>query len=184
MRELAEAVQRASEFRLHPLGFFYLQDAVGKGRMRRVHIWLPDGPDRPENDRHQHSFDIESVVVAGRMRSELFRFEEGKPDGPEVEYTVTYDGHESILMPTGRRGRLLPIVSFETAAGTSYRLESGVIHRVAVICRPCITVVRTFERHVPIFSYGHEEEEAFDRRLCAEGEAEQIRRHLVHAAGG
>lgn len=28
--------------------------------------------------------------------------------------------------------------------------------------RPCITAVRTLERRVPIFSYGHEDEEAFD----------------------
>lgn len=178
MKELVEAAQGASDFRLHPLGFFYLQDAVVEGRTRRVHVWLPDGPDRPENDRHQHSFDIESLVVAGRMRSELFRFEE-EADGPEAEYAVTYDAQESILTPSGRRGRLLPIASFETAAGASYRLEAGVIHRVAVIARPCITVVRTLERRVPIFSYGHEDEEAFDRRLCTEGEAEQIRRYLV-----
>lgn len=51
MKELVEAAQRASDFRLHPLGFFYLQDAVGEGRTRRVHVWLTDGPDRPENDR-------------------------------------------------------------------------------------------------------------------------------------
>lgn len=181
MKELAEAAQRASDFRLHPLGFFYLQDAVGEGRTRRVHVWLPDGPDRPENDRHQHSFDIESIVIAGRMHSELFRFEE-EAEGAEAEYAVTYDGQESILTPSGRRGQFLPIASFETAAGASYRLEAGVIHRVVVIARPCITVVRIFERRIPIFSYGHEDEEAFDRRLCTRGEAEQIRRELVHPA--
>lgn len=117
------------------------------------------------------------------MRSELFRFEE-EADGPEAEYAITYDGQESILTPSGKRGRLLPIASFETAADASYRLEAGVIHRVAVIERPCITVVRTFDQRVPIFSYGHEDEEAFDRRLCTDGEAEQIRHHLVHAAAG
>lgn len=181
MNELAEAAQRARDFRLHPLGFFYLQDAAHEGWMRRVHIWLPNGPDRPENDRHQHSFDIESLVVAGRMRSELFRFEE-EVDGPEVEYAVTYGEQKSQLIPSGRRGRLFPIASFETAAGASYRLEAGVIHRVVVLAKPCITVLRIFERRIPIFSYGHEDEEAFDRRLCNDGEAEQIRRYLVHAA--
>ncbi len=182
MKELAEAAQRASDFRLHPLGFFYLQDAVGQWRTRRVHVWLPGGPDRPENDRHQHSFDIESLVVAGRMRSELFRFEEDT-EGPEAEYAVSYDGQESTLTPSGRRGRLLPIASFETAAGASYRLEAGVIHRVVVIARPCVSVVRALERRVPIFSYGQEDEEAFDRRLCTRSEAAQIR-HLVLAATG
>lgn len=181
MKELVKAAERAREFRLHPLGFFYLQDGVGKGRTRRFHVWLPDGPDRPENDRHQHSFDIESLVVAGRMRSELFRFEE-EADGPEAEYAVIYEGQESILTPSGRRGRLHSIASFETSLGAAYKLGAGVIHRVSVTAKPCITMVQTLEQRIPIFSYGHEDEAAFDRRLCTEGEAERIRRHLLDAA--
>lgn len=184
MKELVEAAQRAEEFRLHPLGFFYLQDPTGDGRTRRVHVWLPGGgPGRSENDRHQHSFDIESVVIVGRMRSELFRFMEDG-GGPELEYAVTYEGKASILSPSGRRGRLLPIASFETIASATYRLEAGVIHRVAVIERPCITMLQTQDRHIPIFSYGHDDEAAFDRRLCTESEAEEIRRQLMDAAGG
>lgn len=182
MTELVEAARRAREFRLHPLGFFYLQDPTGEGRTRRVHVWLPDGPDRPENDRHQHSFDIESFVVAGRMRSELFQFEE-LAGGADAEYAVIYDGQESILKPSGRTGKLIPIALFETAAGSGYRLEAGVIHRVAVMQRPCISVVRTLERRIPIFSYGHEDEPPFDRRLCTVGEAELIQRHLVEVEG-
>lgn len=182
MIELIETARRAREFRLHPLGFFYLQDAIGGGMTRRVHVWLPDGPDRPENDRHQHSFDIESFVVAGRMRSELFQFQE-LAEGPDVEYSVTYEGQESILKPSGRAGKLFPIASFETAAGSGYRLEAGAIHRVAVMQKPCISVVRTLERGIPILSYGNEDEPAFDRRLCTVGEAQLIQRNLVEVAG-
>lgn len=182
MMELVEAARKADEFRLHPLGFFYLQAAVEEGKTVRVHVWLPDGPNRPENDRHQHSFDIESFVAAGRMHSELFRFEE-MASGLDAEYAVNYDGRESILRPTGRRGILVPIASFETVEGSGYRLEAGVIHRVAVMHRPCISVVRTHERGIPIFSYGHEDEAAFDRRLCTASEAELIQRYLVDVAG-
>lgn len=182
MMDLVEAAHRACEFRLHPLGFFYLQVAVGGRGTFRVHVWLPDGPNRPENDRHQHSFDIESFVATGRMQSELFRFEE-MVGGPDVEYEVTYVGQESILRPSGRRGLLVPIASFETVAGSGYRLEAGVIHRVAVVDRPCISVVKTLERGGAIFSYGNEDEAAFDRRLCTAREADLIQRHLVHVAG-
>ncbi|GLS35241.1 hypothetical protein GCM10010869_08290 [Mesorhizobium tianshanense] len=182
MKELAKAAGRAREFRLHPLGFFYLQDGAGEGRTRRVHIWLPDGPDRPENDRHQHSFGIESLMIAGRMRSELFRFEE-EAEGPDVEYAVAYEGQKSILTRSGRRGRLHAIASFEVAARATYKLEAGVIHRVLVTARPCITLVQTLEQRIPIFSYGHEDEAAFDRRLCTGSEAERIRRLLLDAAG-
>jgi hypothetical protein len=182
MMPLFEAADRAREFRLHPLGFFYLQDRVGEGRAQRVHVWLPGGQDRPENDRHQHSFDIESLVAAGRMRSEIFSFKEEK-GGPEVEFSVTYEGNASILSPSGRMGRLLPIASFETIAGATYRLEAGVIHRVSVTERPCITLLETQERHIPIFTYGNEEEAAFDRRPCTELEAERIWSYLVDTAG-
>lgn len=64
MKELVEAAERANQFRLHPLGFYFLQDPIGEGRTRRLHVWLPGGPPAPDNDRHQHSFDIESFVVA------------------------------------------------------------------------------------------------------------------------
>jgi hypothetical protein len=181
MNALIDAANHAHEFRLHPLGFFYLQDGVVKGRSKRVHVWLPSGDDWPDNDRHQHSYDIESVVVAGRMRSYLFSFKE-EEGGPDVEFGVSYEGTASMQSPSGRRGRLLPIASFETVAGASYRLEAGVIHRVEVVERPCITLVQTQERYIPIYTYGHENEDAFVRRVCTESEAEQIRSRLMAAA--
>lgn len=183
MNELAEIAQRAGDFRIHPLGFFFLQNAAGEGETRRTHVWLPNAPERPENDRHQHSFDIESVVIVGRLRSELYRFKE-EARGPEAEYAVTYHGSKSVLRPSGRRGRLLPIASFETTAGASYRLEAGVVHRVIVVAKPCITVVRAREQGAPIFSYGSEDEASFDRRPCTAEEAEQIRHHLLSACAG
>lgn len=114
------------------------------------------------------------------MRSELFRFEE-EDDGPEKEFAVAYQGQSSTLTPSGRRGRLLPVASFDTVANATYRLEAGVIHRVSVTERPCITLVTTQERHIPILSYGHREEIAFVRRLCNEFEAKRIRRFLIEA---
>lgn len=181
MNALINAADRAHAFRLHPLGFFYLQEGVVEGLAQRIHIWLPSCPDMPENSCHQHSYDIESLVVAGRMRSDIFSFK-AEECGPDVEFAVNYEGKTSIQSPSGRRGHLLPITSFETVAGASYRLEAGVIHRVEVIERPCITLVQTHERHIPIFTYGHEDEVAFERRLCSEKEAKKIRRHLMVAA--
>lgn len=181
MNALIDAANYAHEFRLHPLGFFYLQDGAVAGRSKRVHVWLPNGHEWPENDRHQHSYDIESLVVAGRMRSYLFSFKE-EEGGPDMEFGVSYEGAASMQSPSGRRGRLLPIASFETLAGASYRLEAGTVHRVEVVERPCITLVQTHERYIPIFTYGHESEAAFVRRVCTESEAEQIRSRLMAAA--
>lgn len=174
MMDAAVAAARAVEFRAHPLGFYYLQDSIGEGISHRVHVWLPDGPDRPENDRHQHSFDIHSAIRLGRMRSELFRFVE-MSGGEETEFLVAYGKADSALSPTGRSGRLETMAMFESSAGDRYFLEAGTIHRVAVIDRPCVTFLRTVERGAPIFSYGSDEKEApFDRRLVSSTERERI----------
>jgi hypothetical protein len=174
MMDAAVVAERAGEFRAHPLGFFYLQDSVGEGISHRVHVWLPEGPDRPENDRHQHSFDIHSIIRLGRMRSELFRFVE-VAGGGETEFLVAYGKADSALSPTGRSGRLETMTMFESSAGDRYFLEAGTVHRVAVIERPCVTFLKTVERGAPIFSYGRDEKEApFDRRLVSSAERDRI----------
>lgn len=94
------------------------------------------------------------------------------------EYEVAYAGQASFLRPSGRRGALVPIATFETPSGSTYKLKAGVIHQVAITERPCITVVHTLERRIPIFSYGSDNEAAFDRRLCTDEEAATLKRHL------
>lgn len=163
---ITNLVQRAAEFRRHPLGFFYLQERATEGVMYRVHVWLPDDKAVMDNDRHQHAYMLNSRVKIGRLKNELFRFRE-TADGPEKEFLVTYEKARSKLSPTGRIGSLDCIAVFETTAGSSYILEAGVIHRVNVLHRPCVTFVQTTDRRIEIFSYGTAEEEApFDRNLA------------------
>lgn len=171
--ELIEAARRVGEFRLHPLGFFYLQDELGDGLRRRIHVWLPDAGDRPDNDRHQHSFDIESLVVTGKMQSEVYRFRQTE-EGSELEFEVVYDTDKSSLRPTGRRGELDTVASFETGAGHRYKLAAGVVHRVIVTEVPCITILTVIERGEPIYSYGFTEEQPFVRRAPDANEAFRI----------
>ena len=105
MPDLHSARQRVAEFRLQPLGFYYLHDNQAGGASHRMHISLPGGPDPTENDQHQHKFDMWSQVLWGALRSDVFRFLE-EQSGGEIEFEVTYaDGH-SILMNTGRVGKL------------------------------------------------------------------------------
>ena len=178
IRELAGAARRSGEFRLHPLGFFYLRNDVGQGVTRRVHVWLPNGGDRPENDRHVHSYEIESLVVAGKIRSELFRFRQ-TAEGADLEFAVSYDVGKSILRPTGKRGVLDAMASFDSAAGARYHIEAGVIHRVTVDAVPCVTVVTTSERGIPIYSYGlGDEKQPFVRRGVKNDESRRIRATL------
>jgi hypothetical protein len=178
MSDLATAIHRSTEFRLHPLGFFYLQDSFSSSSNRRIHVWLQKGPDSRENDRHQHSFNISSTVLIGCMRSEVFRFRESS-SGIEREFAVTYQEGRSILSPTGRIGTLELLSAFETTAGASYFLKAGLIHRVTVTERPCVTMLITEERGIPIFSYGSEvHEPPFARRVVDAREAHQIEKLL------
>ncbi|RWE68080.1 hypothetical protein [Mesorhizobium sp.] len=178
MNDIGTVIERIGEFRTHPLGFFYLLDKGVEGMSARVHVWLPAGSDRPENDRHQHSFDIHSTVRLGRMQSELFHFLE-TPGRGEQEFSVSYLDGKSILSATGRSGFLDPISRFDSRAGDSYFLQAGVIHRVAVVDRPCVTVLQTFEKGIPIYSYGSDAEEApFERRLADVYEKDELMRVL------
>ncbi len=168
------AVERAERFRLHPLGFFYLQDEVNISVKRRIHVWLPDGGEGSQKDKHVHSFDVESVVVVGRMRSQLFEFIEST-GGDTAEFLVSYDGTVSILKPTGKRGRLKIVASFETSAGGSYRLAAGMIHRVQADTMPCVTMVKTYERGCPIYTYGIDNNiQSVVRRAVTREEARSI----------
>ena len=175
-------MRRAEAFLLHPLGFFYLQDDLGNGETRRVHVWLPDEEGRADNDCHQHSFEIDSLIVAGRMHSTLYNFRP-TDNGPEREFVVAYDSGRSLLRPTGRRGVLDLTASFEVAAGQRYHLSAGVVHRVTVIGRPCISILTTTERGAPIYSYGGNDEPSFFRRSPNEREAATIREVIRMACG-
>ncbi len=171
---LTEVIDRSVEFQLHPLGFFYLKDDISLTTSRRVHVWLQQNDLRRENDTHQHSYSIDSIVVTGKMRNELFRYNEAAK-GPTLEFQVSYEAEKSILRSTGRRGNLKAIASFETFKGTRYQLEAGVIHRVTVEEVPCVTVLTTIERGLPIYSYGRvDNEQPFARRMVSSGEAQAV----------
>ncbi|MGV8856528.1 MAG: hypothetical protein ACOH2L_18035 [Devosia sp.] len=182
MIDVADAIALSANFRAHPLGFYYLQKHQSDGTSFRVHVWLPDGSKSPENDNHQHSFDIHSSIRLGRMRSELVRFIE-LPNGEEVEFVVDYGKARTTLLPTGRLGKLETTAVFESSAGDNYYLQAGVVHRVAVVEKPCVTFLRTVEKGAPILSYGKEvEEPPFDRTLVTQEERAAISA-LLEAVG-
>jgi len=179
MIEFVIPVKRSSEFRLHPLGFFYLEDHLPGGKSHRVHIWLPNEIETAENDRHQHSFSINSMVIVGGLRSELFHFRESS-EGNQREFVVSYSSGHSILSPTGRVGTLDRFSIFETGAGASYFLEAGIIHRINTIKRPCVTLLKTQDRGTKILSYGRQLNELpFERRAVNEFEARRIEELLA-----
>lgn len=179
MSWVTDAIDERENFRLHPLGFFFLAKEQPEGTNRRVHIWSEElfSEKQISNDLHMHSFDIYSTIFVGCMKSELFKFRE-VPDGGEQEFSVKYEGERSTLLPTSRKGILENISSFESRTGCSYFLSAGTIHRVSISNRPCISLLVTQERNFPILCYGKDDEKPFERRLVNSAESKDILRLL------
>lgn len=173
---LANEIQDFLEFKCHPLGFFVHQRPLGIGTNRRIHVWLdtPSARTGPENDCHQHSFDLSSRVVIGKLENEILAFRESAL-GETLEFSVDYSTNHSELAPTGKRGDLDLICTFQSLANCEYQLPAGVIHRTKMITLPCVTVVTTVERNFPILSYGaNENEQPYLRRKVNHDEAREI----------
>jgi hypothetical protein len=174
MPDLHSARQRVAEFRLQPLGFYYLHDTQSGGASHRMHIWLPGGPDPTENDQHQHRFDIWSLVVLGSLRNDVFSFLEGQGD-KDLEFEVAYANGHSVLRTTGRTGRLEPICTFETRTGGNYFLKAGIIHRAVALEKPCVTLLTANDQDIKVFAYGKRSTEPpSERRFVNAMEVEQI----------
>jgi len=168
------AIARIEEFQLHPLGFYYLRADAENGVGSRFHVWPAKEVGIPENQCHQHTFDIRSTILTGQMRSEVFNFEPTM-QGEEKEFAVEYTGGKSLLRATGRMGNLKRFCEFDSKAGDSYFLHAGVIHRVSIMARPCVTTLETVDRAIAIFSYGKDVAEApFNRRIAEQSEIREI----------
>ena len=174
IRLLDHAACHAAEFRVHPLGFYYLINCTTVDITRRVHVWLKLAGDRPINDIHNHSYDVESLVALGMLRNDLFHFTENA-NGMILEFRVSYKAGNSFLQSTGKHGAIETVKTFQTPAGKRYRLRAGLIHRAVVTAGPCVTVLKTLERGYPIHSYGPVcAASPFFRRAVSRAEVERI----------
>lgn len=168
-----------SDFHLHPLGFYYLQAHSSATGACRIHVWLNESRSYAHKI-HSHSFDIESRVVSGGLKSDIFEFVQ-QTNGKYFEYAVTYEGDKSELIPTQRRGDLVRCCTFISTEGDKYFLRAGLVHEVSTVRVPCITVFTSIERGADIRSYGDERPEIpFVRRPVNPQEIERLREVLVH----
>ena len=150
---LEYAVCSVSRFQLHPLGFYFLKRQAEVNLVQRVHVWLSPMDNLLTNDMHMHSYDLDSSVVLGKLRNELLEFTEDA-HGSILEFLVSYNGSESALNSTGRRGTIRTIDAFNTNTGNRYCLRAGRIHRALAVTIPSVTILNTREQGHPIYSYG------------------------------
>jgi hypothetical protein len=132
-----------SEARRHPLGFLVVSEPLADGLLLRYHVWpadwtLPKGQEGGET--HDHSYELNSLVVLGSLRQYTFRprFDiRGGHDVLEVDYTPA----GSVLRRTGLRVHLEAETDETFGVGMAYRLASGTVHRVEAVGRPTATLV-------------------------------------------
>jgi hypothetical protein len=132
-----------SDVRCHPLGFFYATERVSSDYTFRYHLW-PKGWAMPlsqaGSEIHDHIFELNSVIVAGEMLHETFRFVP-REAGPFRLIQVKYGESGAALAPSDNRGDLFCSRKETMTSGTIYRLPVGVLHRATPLIAPTATVV-------------------------------------------
>lgn len=130
----------------HPLGFFAVRFADGRGAALRLHLWtgsktLP----QDEYQIHDHIFELRSIVLLGALRHETFT---GTTDtaGPHQRYAVRYRDGASELVATGERLTLHPAAAETLSTGDEYRLSAGIFHRVIAERDPTVSLAYTRDR--------------------------------------
>lgn len=158
--KVSDALDRLDEFRVHPLGFWYLKIKISDLFMVRMHVWTEKNRSNSfvENDIHQHSFHLVSRVLLGNIDNRLFNFVPNQA-GSEVEYKIQYSGLRTTINPTGRVGYLSKIAQFSSPAGTSYELDAGIPHEITITKHPCVTSVLMEEKSAKTLCYGNDDSE-------------------------
>lgn len=115
----------------HPLGFDKLTLVTTPAYQLKLHIWWPTTSPRTVEDIHDHRFSFASVVLAGTLKTEIFRLDEaGTPMRRFTEHRDAYDG-SYVFDPAGVIGVGQREVSI-MAARSAYFMNAEVLHRVSV----------------------------------------------------
>ncbi|MGY4367905.1 hypothetical protein ACVW1A_003970 [Bradyrhizobium sp. LB1.3] len=113
----------------------------------RYHFWPVDWS-MPSleagREDHDHTYELNSLVVAGALRHQTFTVVESDTSSLQV-LKVTYADGDSTLWPTGQRVEVQQLETQIFHAGESYRLAPGVIHRATPTQRPTATIALTRE---------------------------------------
>jgi hypothetical protein len=131
----------------HPLGFDKLTLIATPSYQLKLHIWWPTSRNRAREDIHDHRFSFASVVLAGSLKTEIFRLDESGT--PMARLTEHRDGGDGSYLfddagTAGVRHREVSIMG----AGSAYYLHSEVLHRVSV--DECDLVATLFLKLPPV----------------------------------
>jgi hypothetical protein len=132
-----------SEFRCHPLGFYYATEHISAEHTLRYHIW-PEGWVVPSSQKgseiHDHVFELNSLVLLGELIHETFSFTP-QTGGVHEIMRVQYIDEGTKIKRSSEFGRLSRDNEEVFMSGMAYRLGRGVIHRATARATPAATLV-------------------------------------------
>ena len=134
----------------HPLGFCGATIERGSDYHLKVHYW-PKGDRRPKTPNwpiHTHRFELESLVLAGKITDVQYRTDKAGSDWNQ--YAVEYIGDEkrnSSWTDACKHANLTEISQTTFQAGDKYRVAKGTAHQSVVSeTVATLTFVKTWDR--------------------------------------
>lgn len=137
----------------HPLGFLVVQLKAGTESLR-LHLWRGAEISQPGFEIHDHTFELESYVIDGRLRHRTY---EAVPDpaGDFAVYDIRYEPGVSVITKTADRARLVKMTDVFIEAGEAYAVAAGCLHDAILDnCSNATTLILTQDHGGAPVTYG------------------------------
>lgn len=133
-------------FRAHPLGFMVCNLISDGPRKLRLHVW-PEGPQATDDAAcsiHDHLFNFESLVLAGKLVN--IEYQRSSNGREFARYNAKYIGDVSVLERTSESMRVLESSRTTIGTGSFYSIEAGVLHETLRVDNSFVaTLLVTFD---------------------------------------
>jgi hypothetical protein len=125
----------------HPLGFVSCLLHRDDRETLRLHYWPANNrrPKTPNWPIHTHIFDLESTILAGRVRDRQYRLVNGNA---YTEYAVRYNEIHSTIVPTDQQTDVVLSCDVVWPTGATYCVPVGTFHETVIgIADEALTLV-------------------------------------------
>jgi hypothetical protein len=133
----------------HPLGFANVKVPLSSISAVRLHIWPPIGlaPVSTKELVHDHTWDLTSYVVLGRLTNVLLELHDGGDSGVRKNLVeITHEGDVDVLASLRRQVTVRVASASDYGPGDVYQIPARMFHQTHVQARPTATLVVGTER--------------------------------------
>jgi len=133
----------------HALGFIHCKLLTANGGTLRLHIWMSDEKNKDEQIEkiHDHLFSLNSFVISGEIKNELFDISEANKESfTHRAYIVKYIGKDSCVKSNNKYYNVYNSSEEIIASAEYYTITSSMFHRSSLGCAvAALTLVATYE---------------------------------------